>query len=483
MRDSVMHKKNHVLIIGSTEPMEIAMVLETALVLISRNEQVVILDLVSNSNGPLNFFFAEKYRSFRHKLLAGRLKNKVNIISFIVKKKKTDNFGKSIVQGAHKAAELEIISLKRDISPCKICTYKQANKLSNLYLQIYSQFSEYINSISNPCIYIYNGRFLIGNACWEVAKIFNIEIKFLEQIVMNKPDKYWVFEQPVHSMIYRADVINSFINKYSRNEFHNLKKFGENWFLDRIKGVTQNFTSRQTVQYQRMYDGRKLISYFPSSEDELILLSLEDEVWGSQKKIINDLANYFSEVGEIDFAIRLHPNTNHKSVEEVSRLMNFKLEIERKYRFVKVINFNEQINTYSLIRKSDLVITSGSTVSLEAAFLKVPNILIGNSLYKDLNVAYRPRDFNEFKNEFNTYLVNKNQEIHFQNALKVGIFHSKGGLAYNFVEVDKTGKNISIFKFRINSSRVYTILIKVDKYFLDFRKKIIHRHTHERHAH
>jgi hypothetical protein len=136
-----------------------------------------------------------------------------------------------------------------------------------------------------------------------------------------------------------------------------------------------------------------------------------------------------------------------------------------------------------LIRKSDLVITSGSTVSLEAAFLKVPNILIGNSLYKDLNVAYRPRDFNEFKNEFNTYLVNKNQEIHFQNALKVGIFHSKGGLAYKFVEVDKTGKNISIFKFRINSSRVYTILIKVDKYFLDFRKKIIHRHSHERHAH
>jgi hypothetical protein len=483
MTDSIIYKKNHILVIGSTEPMEIAMVLETALVLISKNEKVVVLDLVSNSNGPLNFFFAEKYRSLKYKLLAGRLKKKIDIINFNFKKKKTHNFEKRIILAAHKAAELEIISLKRDIKPCKICNYRQANKLSNLYLQIYGQFSEYINNISNPCIYVYNGRFLIGNACWEVAKIFNIEIKFLEQIVMNKPGKYWVFEQPVHSMKYRADVINSFVNNYNKNEFHKLKELGDIWFSDRIKGITHNFTSKQTVQYQRMHDGRKLISYFPSSEDELILLSLEDEVWGSQKKIINDLANYFNEVGEIDFTIRLHPNTNHKSVEEVSRLMNFKLEIEGKYRFVKVINFNEQINTYSLIRKSDLVITSGSTVSLETAYLNIPNVLIGNSLYKDLNVAYNPQDLNEFKKEFNTYLVNKNQEIHFQNALKVGIFQSEGGLPYKFIEIDNTGKNISIFQFHINSSKVYTMLIRLDKYFLNSRKKIIHRNSHENQVH
>jgi len=163
--------------------------------------------------------------------------------------------------------------------------------------------------------------------------------------------------------------------------------------------------------------------------------------------------------------------------------MNFKLEIERKYRFVKVINFNEQINTYSLIRRSDLVITSGSTVSLETAYLNIPNVLIGNSLYKDLNVAYNPQDLNEFKKEFNTYLVNKNQEIHFQNALKVGIFQSEGGLPYKFIEIDNTGKNISIFQFHINSSKVYTMLIRLDKYFLNSRKKIIHRNSHENQVH
>ena len=88
MTDSIIYKKNHILVIGSTEPMEIAMVLETALVLISKNEKVVILDLVSNSNGPINFFFAEKYRSLKYKLLAGRLKKKINIINFNFKKKK-----------------------------------------------------------------------------------------------------------------------------------------------------------------------------------------------------------------------------------------------------------------------------------------------------------------------------------------------------------------------------------------------------------
>ena len=273
MTDSIIHKKDHIIIIGSTEPMEIAMVIETALVLISKNEKVVILDLVSNSNGPLNFFFAEKYRILRFKLLVGRLKKKINIINFNFKKK-TDNIEKSTILSAHKAAELEIISLKRDINPCKICNYKQANKLSNLYLQIYGQFSEYINDINNPSIYVYNGRFLIGNACWEVAKKFNIEIKFLEQIVMNKPNKYWVFEQPVHSMKYRADVINSFVNNYNKNEFQKLKELGNIWFSDRIKGITHNFTSKQTLQYEKIHDGRKLVSYFPSSEDELILLSL-----------------------------------------------------------------------------------------------------------------------------------------------------------------------------------------------------------------
>lgn len=480
MIDSAIIKKNHIFVIGSTEPLESAMIFESALNLISKDENVTVLDLISQSKSPLNFYFAEKYRLFKHNLLIKKLlKNKkIKIIKFNLKYETMNEYAQDIISAAYKAAKLEIISLKRDIMPCKICNNKHLTRLSNLYLNIYGQFLEFISNTNNSCIYVYNGRFLIGNACWEVAKVSNNEIRFLEQFTMNKSNEYWIFNKPVHSIVYRAEVINDFLENYDKNKFNQLERAGINWFSDRVNGISHNFTSDQILIYQKASNDRKLISYFPSSEDELILLGIENEVWGNQKKIISDLADYFYKKGGIDFTIRLHPNTNHKSGEEVSRLMNFKFELEKKYNFINVINYNEKINTYSLIQQSDLVITSGSTVGLEAAFLKIPNILIGDSLYQAMRVAYNPVNLNELKDNFNSYLADPDKERHYLNALKVGMFHSSGGLPYKFIKMGENGKNISICNYIINGSKIYSVCIKIDKFLLNFKKKIIHREAH-----
>ena len=106
----------------------------------------------------------------------------------------------------------------------------------------------------------------------------------------------------------------------------------------------------------------------------------------------------------MNFVIRIHPNTDYKSSAEILRWKNFQKYLENKFNFIEVIDSSSKVNTYSLIKKSNLVVTAGSTVNLEAAFLKIPNVLIGNGLYKDMDIAFMPKNYDEFCADFNKYL-------------------------------------------------------------------------------
>ena len=65
-----MHKiiePTNMFVIGSTEPLEISMICEKALSLKSQNKNILIVDCISETNKPLNFYFAEKYKLYKLK--------------------------------------------------------------------------------------------------------------------------------------------------------------------------------------------------------------------------------------------------------------------------------------------------------------------------------------------------------------------------------------------------------------------------------
>ena len=64
---------------------------------------------------------------------------------------------------------------------------------------------------------------------------------------------------------------------------------------------------------------------------------------------------------------------------------------------IQVIRANEKINSYELIKKADLVITFGSSIGIEACYLKKPVIALGGSFFYHLDYAYKPRTIKELR--------------------------------------------------------------------------------------
>jgi hypothetical protein len=297
---------------------------------------------------------------------------------------------------------------------------------------------------------------------------------------MNKPDKFWEFEEPVHSTSYRAKVINNFIEEQFENKFEKYLNTGTAWYINRIQGTGQSFTSKQNLEFDNKNPKQTLVSYFTSSEDELTLLGLGDPAWGDQKSIIVKMAKLFANLGDINFVIRIHPNTNHKSSNEILRWKKFKRYLESSFSFIEVIDSLSKVNTYSLIKQSSLVITAGSTVNLEAAFLKIPNVLIGNGLYQDMEIAYMPKNYKEFSLNFNKYIENNKSVYFYVNAIKTAAFLNNGGLSFNFVTINPQGNHIRLFETTISNSKIYSLALTFDKMYLKVKNLLFHILWHKR---
>ena len=96
-------------------------------------------------------------------------------------------------------------------------------------------------------------------------------------------------------------------------------------------------------------------------------------------------------------------------------------------------------------------------MNLEAAFLKIPNVLIGNGLYKDMDIAFTPKNYEEFSADFNNYLKN-NKCIHFyENAMLLGSRRLKSDeFPFHIEKYKKHPEEMMLnCKNVINSSKLY----------------------------
>jgi hypothetical protein len=109
------------------------------------------------------------------------------------------------------------------------------------------------------------------------------------------------------------------------------------------------------------------------------------------------------------------------------------------------------VSSYDLVRQAHGVITSGSTIGVEAVYLKKSSILIGDAFHKYMGITINPTSIRELADLINHSTQITNSKKSFNAALRYGYFHSQGGLKFNFVQYH--GKNqYSVKTFRISYS-------------------------------
>ena len=175
---------------------------------------------------------------------------------------------------------------------------------------------------------------------------------------------------------------------------------------------------------------KRNIAIFNSSPDEFFALGDEWEktLFPSQYEAIEYMLNHSSSV--FHYYLRMHPNL--KSVNNKACLDLYNLE---KYDNLTIIPPDSNVSTYSLMEVCEKVITFGSTMGVEASFWGKPSILLGRSLYENLDACYRVSSKEEVISLIEGYLEPKS---------KIGAIKYAYYLLDREFKVDKTNIDIDI---------------------------------------
>ena len=128
------------------------------------------------------------------------------------------------------------------------------------------------------------------------------------------------------------------------------------------------------------------VTLFNSSNDEFMSLGAEwnDSDWDSQWQALEQVARYFLENG-YTLTLRMHPNGANKSRRERAREKVALDAFREKVPLAKVHKPQDKINSYNLIRQSDVIVVWNSTIGLESSYMGKPVICLNASEW-DLSV-------------------------------------------------------------------------------------------------
>ena len=434
----------------NNEPWNLSVTLEIIMKEIKLNKRVTwfLLDNVSLDNEVLPLSSNLRSREIRrliNKLVKSDMRFLANVnildsINFTLKQHKGTKRSKEV-------ARAELISRLRDSNPCLTHNLETLNQYSQIYLGLNEFFTNYLSKNTFKKAYVFNGRPLCERAFNDAANTKQQKIYYFETYNENWLDRYFIFKQPTHSGNYRSKVMAEFSLS---EEVKNSKKYesiSRSWFDRRIAGVTQSYTKHQ-ISSNKFSREKPYYVFFHSSQDELDMVGLTDKYWGNQIDILKILVRIFKAQSKYDLILRIHPHLKHKSRRDQYIWSKIGENLQTKYPWFTYFGPVNSVSSYDLVRQAHGVITSGSTIGVEAAYLKKSSILIGEAFHKSMDITINPKSKRDLADLINDSIRVANSNKSFKAALMYGYFHSQGGLKFDFVKYK--GKN----QYYVNSFRI-----------------------------
>jgi hypothetical protein len=207
----------------------------------------------------------------------------------------------------------------------------------------------------------------------------------------------------------------------SINFFHRVRNREELGWISFTKNQDKNLIPD-------LEKNKNLITYFATNDDEYETLRdiFPWSYWNDQFHALDDLVQACKENGNVQLIIKLHPNLINKSSRDILKWLSYeKLN-------VKIVRPEARVDTYALMEASDIVVTSGSTIGIEAAFWGKPVILMGPSYYGHLGACLQPKS----SQELSEMLAKPQFQIHSNRALPFGYYYNEFGELFKYYEPD-----------------------------------------------
>lgn len=195
---------------------------------------------------------------------------------------------------------------------------------------------------------------------------------------------------------------------------------GNKWFYDRVHSNSHSFKASITKD---QINGLLPDSWNPKQFNIVFYTSSEEEWAGiPEVNLKRPFENQLDAISWLtkklplnsDLYIRKHPNLSN----DISLDQNELIDIS--YNKIYVIESDSTIDSYALAKSADLIITFGSTISVEAAWLGSTVITLGPAAYSKFEVGYFAYSLAEFEHLLDK-LIKKNKKFyvnHRENACK-----------------------------------------------------------------
>lgn len=300
----------------------------------------------------------------------------------------------------------------------------QVNRELKNSIDVFTTIRYYHETIMPDLVYLFNGRMSVYAPIMLYCKNNNLQFRTFEFSLSF--DKYHLLYNEIpHNISYRY---REMIDLWEDEKVSLLKKqeIGVTFFENQRGGIStveQSYIGLQNKEIdESQLKGKEVITFFNSSIDEFAAVpGWEDYmyVYDNEVDAIFDICQYYQEDISKIFILRIHPNL--KFIENTQNRELLKL---KQLKNLIIFEAHSPIRSYSLLDKSDKIITFGSTIGVEACYYGKPAICLGLSFYEHLNVAYIPKN----KEELFYFLDDKNlQPKPRENSLPYGYWFCSFG--------------------------------------------------------
>jgi hypothetical protein len=292
---------------------------------------------------------------------------------------------------------------------------------------VYDQVLALIQERNITCVFVYNGRFLHDWAVAAAAKSLGIPV--LNYDLGGHHTDYDLTIDDTHDW---EALQRRMLNLYDTWDPHERDSLGSSWFLERTAHqdpLNSKFVEAQSIGTAvQVPEGKKTVVFFSSSGDEISELDLNwDDYFESQENALHVVSRICKEDPNVFFVVRSHPHKRHKPDLDVSEWL---ASVENAAPDLH-LNPHSEVDSYTLMRQADLVITYGSTTGIEAAFAGKPVIVMGPSAYNSLGAAVQVFDENDLRMAIREPRVGSHA-----SAISFGLLMKRRG--FNFHQIKAT---------------------------------------------
>lgn len=349
------------------------------------NSRVIVLDCNWNTQyvgqNELVFLRATTIRKKFFRILAEIYPNTFSVVEIL-----SHSHEDKILLDEHAsiAKELSIKSIFMTMNLRLEDQFDRSTRSGLVYAQLEENFERYYqvakNFVSeNNLILFLNGRWPEQAA---IRAYCETNFKDFLSLEHGKPNGERFHLQPFQTQEYSAmrPYFAEIRKGMTQSEISHAISWGEKWLKTQSQDSRLNPhlipMSRDAIE---KHERENLVTIFNSSFDERFSnLGIELNGWQSQEDALLETAKIFHKFGYKSI-VRIHPNTINKGWSELMNLVNLLEKSEIPY----ILPWNRP-STYELLEKSRVVVTWGSTISIESTAREIPTFNLGRTPYDNL---------------------------------------------------------------------------------------------------